>query len=831
MPIRFDPDKKELVVGVRDLAAAIAEMDGVVSDSLGLWRGYLPGRGMLGGNIHRATQEQAGASDSQYLREVYLRGTYPIAGYGVTLQGRLDALFRRDGEWVAQEIKTLAIPPHAFQKLTVDDLTASRHQLRIYLHLLNASGDNITARSGNGGIAFPEQSVVLGELLLVNLYDRHQRALPVVLGKEPIDDLVRNGLESILRDILAEHVRKQELKRLSSKVRFPHKAYRPFQKEMAAGVKQGVEKGRRVLLSAPPGSGKTAAALTPTLRHALNQGYRLIIVTSKTTQQWLLWNSLRTFREHGIPFRAVLLRAKEKLCPQPVIACHESMCSFCREMPAGADGRDMFSRVWEHGMVDADIVTGAAKEYEVCPFELSLAMAYQADVIVGDYNYVFDPSVSLQRFQPEDWPNTILFVDEIHNLYPRGRDIFSPELPRNLISRCRKELIGHRSRADLPASLIRSLGKWLNRLDKEFGELADRGRLEYPGMATHLVELDQDVWRKFLEELESQVVRYLLEIRIRELFPQENPLLDLYWASSRFVDGFSLEDGTYQISLDQSKPQRLKIHCLDPSGPVGHVLRRSKAVVGLSATLQPAEFFMAVLGLEEKDTDILAFPSAFPMDNRLIVVIGSVSTRYRYRQQFAKDIGDIISRIIAKKPGNYLVFFPSYTYLRMVQPFVQAPGFLSVVQESGMTEDRRVQMVELLKGDRPVLMYTVQGGIFSEGIDYLGQSVIGGIVVGPGLPQVSFETELLREYYDRTRSQGFEFAYLYPGMSRVIQSAGRVIRSPEDRGIIVLIGERFTQSPYIDLFPRDWYDRNPLEANVPDWEQAIEEFWTSVDSR
>jgi len=831
MPIRFDPDKKELVVGVRDLAAAIAELEGVASDSGGAWRGYLPGRGMIGGDVHRTTQAEAGASDPQYLREVHLRGTYRIEGYDVTLQGRLDALFRRDEEWVAQEIKTVAMPPHTFQRLSVDDLTGFQYQLWIYLHLLNDSNDNATVRKGKGAIALPEQPVRLGELLLVNLYDRQQKALPVVADKEPIAELVRGGLESILRDLLAEHARKQELKRLSRKIRFPHRAYRPFQKEMVAGVKQGVEGGRRVLLSAPPGSGKTAAALTPTLRHSLDDGHRLFVVTSKTTQQWLIWKSLRSFREHGIPFRAVLLRAKEKLCPEPVMLCHESVCKYCRDLPAGADARDMFSRIWDYGMVDADVVTGVAREYEVCPFDLSVALAYQADVIVGDYNYVFDPSVWLQRFQPEDWSNTILFVDEIHNLYPRGRDIFSPELPRNLISRCRKELIGHRSRADLPVSMVRSLGKWLNRLDKEFADLAERGRLEYPGMAAHLVELDRDLWRELLADLESQIVRYLLEIRIRELFPQENPLLELYWTLSRLVDGLSLEEGTYQIALDQSKPQRLKVHCLDPSGPIGLVLKRSKAVVGLSATLQPVEFFMTVLGLDEKDTDVLSFPSAFPAENRLIVVIGSVSTRYRYRQRFAKDIGDIISRIIAKKAGNYLVFFPSYSYLRMVEPYVQAPGFRSVIQESGMTEDRRVQMVELLQGDQPVLMYTVQGGIFSEGMDYPGRSVIGGIVIGPGLPQVSFETELLREYYDRTRSQGFEFAYLYPGMSRVIQSAGRVIRSPEDRGIIVLVGERFTQSPYIDLFPRDWYDRNPLEITIADWEHAIQEFWTGEDNQ
>jgi DNA excision repair protein ERCC-2 len=827
MPVRFDPNKKELVVGVRDLAAAIAELEGVSSDSLASGGGYLPGRGSIGGQIHRITQEEAGATDPQYHREVFLKGNYRIDDYTVSLQGRLDALYRRDDVWIAQEIKTVAVPPHIFERLSIDSLTGFRNQLLIYLHLLHSRNGSTLIDKGNDDLAQSRELIAVGELLLVNLYDRKHKALPVIASDLSVSDLVHEGLGWILRGVLEEHARKQNLKRLSRKVRFPHRAYRPFQKEMVGRVRDGIEAGRRVLLSAPTGSGKTAAALTPTLRHALKNGHRLFIVTSKTTQQWLIWKSLQLFRDHGVPFRAVLLRAKEKLCPEPVMICHESVCKYCRDLPIGSDARDMYSRIWEYGMVDADVVTAIALEYEVCPFELSLALAYQADVIVGDYNYVFDPAVSLQRLQPEDWSNTILLVDEIHNLYQRGRDIFSPELPRSLITRCRKELVGHRSRSDIPTSLIRGLGKWLNRLDKQFRELAERGQLEYPGMSSHLVELDKAWWQELADDLESLIVRYLLEIRIRELFPQENPLLELYWALSRFVGGFSLEDDTYRIALDNTLAQRLKIYCLDPSGPIGALLNRSRAVVGLSATLQPVEFFMTVLGLDEMETDVLSFPSAFPPENRLMLVIGSVSTRYRFRQQFATEIGDIISRIVAGKPGNYLVFFPSYSYLRMVEPHVKSPGFRRVIQEPGLTEEQRVLIMRVLTQDQPVLMFSVQGGIFSEGMDYPGKSLIGGIVIGPGLPQVSFETELLREYYDRTRSQGFEFAYLYPGMSRVIQSAGRVIRSPEDRGIIILVGERFTKPQYTDLFPSDWYDRHPEELNISDWEKAIDDFWAT----
>ena len=825
MPVRFDPEKKELVVGVGDLVAAIVDMEGSTSESLGSWRGYVPGRGRLGGDIHRSTQREAGAADPDYLREVFLRGLFKISGYEIVLQGRLDALFRRNGEWVAQEIKTVAMPSQAFQRLSGDDLKGFEYQLLTYLYLMDQSGDDITVRKGKSTVTGLDGQVQRGELLLVNLYDQGRREFPVSFGEAETAEFVQAGLECILRNVLEEYERKQELKLLSKNIRFPHRKYRPFQKEMAGGVRKGLSGGRRILLTAPTGSGKTAAALTPTLRHVMKNGFRLFIVTSKTTQQWLMWTSLKVFRKQGVPFRGVLLRAKEKLCPEPVMICHESVCKYTRELPTGEAARDMFSRLWNHGMLDPDLISEMAMEYEVCPFELSLALAYQADVIVGDYNYVFDPSVMLQRFLPEDWANTVLMVDEIHNLYPRGREIYSPELPRHLIQRSRKELVGNRSQSGIPAALARNIGKWLGKLDKQFKDLAERGRLEYPDMAVHSVELDVEIWEKLLGDLESLVVRYLLEIRIRELFPQENPLVELYWSLSKFVSGFGLEEGTYQIVLEQSRPQRLKIHCLDPSGPIGYHLNRTKAMVGLSATLQPVEFFMTVLGLAEDDTDVLAFPSAFPPENRLVAVVGNVSTRYRYRSQFLKDIGDIISRIIDKKRGNYLVFFPSYGYLRAVESFVMSPGYFRVFQEPGLSEEQRIQMVDFLKGDRPVLMFAVQGGIFSEGMDYPGQSVIGGIVVGPGLPQVSYETELLREYYDRTRSQGFEFAYLYPGMSRVIQSAGRVIRSPKDRGIIVLVGERFTKPPYNEMFPEEWcYGDSGLE--ITDWEQAIEEFWS-----
>lgn len=825
MPIRLDPDKKELTVGVRDLMYAMSESDGLRSDQLWIGQGYLPGRGSMGGNVHRLIQSKGGIENSDYFSEVMLRGVFPIADYQVILQGRLDALFRRDGEWVAQEIKSVAMSPGVFGKLDVDDLVSFQRQLQIYMYLLNGKHGAVVVSSRRKALDLPQGQVQLGELLLINLYNRQQRSFPFGGDLDGVKELIFGGLELLLREELEEYQRKQELKELTDKIRFPHRKYRPFQNEMSQGIQEGISKGNCVLVSAPPGSGKTAAALTPILKFVFSNKYRLICVTSKTTQQWLIWQSLQDFHDQGIPFRGVLIRAKEKLCPQPVMMCHESVCDYAGVFPTGQEARDLFSRLWEHGMLDPETITSIAKEVGVCPFELTLALAYQADVIVGDYNYMFDPSVWLQRFQPEDWSNSVLLVDEIHNLYSRGRDIYSPILPRNLIRQCRKEIREYRSRADIPARLAGSLGKWLGILDKQFQELADRGRLEYPNMVVHPVELDTTWWQDMFQDMESLVVRYIMEIRARELFPQENPLMELYWALSKFVAGFSLEDETYETALVQSHPQCLKIICLDPSGPIGSRLKLPNAAVGLSATLKPIEFFQAVLGLPEDTTSILEFPSPFPPENRLMVVVGSVSTRYRYRERYYREIGDIITKIVARKSGNYLLFFPSFGFLKAVESFVDAPEYLRVMQTPGLDEDQRVKMIDILRHDSPVLFFTVMGGIFSEGVDYAGYSVIGGIIIGPGLPQVSYETEKLREYYHRTRSQGFEFAYLYPGMSRVIQSAGRVIRRSEDRGIVVLIGERFTQQPYRDLFPEDWCDKDPRELCDPEWEKAIEEFW------
>lgn len=830
MPVRLDPENKELTVGVRDLVYAISESDGMRSDPLKAGQGYLPGRGAMGGDVHRSIQAKGGAGDSEYLSEVMLRGVFPIEDYQVVLQGRLDVLFRRDGDWVAQEIKTIAVSPGVFGRLDVKDMAGFQRQLQVYLFLLDGNHGSVVVTSRRKAVTLPQEPVRHGELLLINLYDWQQRIFNFDGDLAGVRGQILGGLEILLKAELEEYLRKQELRKLSRKIRFPHRKYRPFQKEMSQGVRDGLSKGHRVLVSAPPGSGKTAAALTPILKFIFSNKLRLLCVTSKTTQQWLIWRSLQDFRNQGVPFRGVLIRAKEKLCPQPVTVCHESVCDYAGVFPVGQEARDLFSRLWEHGMLDPEIITSIALEEGVCPFELTLALAYQADVIVGDYNYMFDPAVSFQRFQPEDWSNSVLLVDEIHNLYHRGRDIFSPELPRNLIQQCRKELREQRSRSDIPAGLAGNLGKWLGKLDKRFRELADRGRLEYPNMRVHPVELDVEWWQGILQDLESLVVRYLMEIRARELFPRDNPLVELYWALSKFVDGFSLDEDTYEIALEQSRPQRLKIICLDPSGPIGSRLQLPKAAVGLSATLKPIEFFQAVLGLPEDSTSVLDFPSPFPPENRLVVIVGSVSTRYRYRERFYGEIGDIISRVVAKKSGNYLLFFPSYGFLRAVEPFLNTPGYLRVVQKPGLDEDQRAEMVDMLHGDQPVLMLTVMGGIFSEGVDYAGYSVIGGIIVGPGLPQVSYETEKLREYYHRTRSQGFEFAYLYPGMSRVIQSAGRVIRGSKDRGIIVLIGERFTQHPYVDLFPEDWYDKDPRELCNPDWERAIKDFWDRWDS-
>ena len=623
---------------------------------------------------------------------------------------------------------------------------------------------------------------------------------------------------------------------------------------MIEAVGAALEQRSNLLVSAPTGIGKTVAALYASLRFAARHGLSVFFLTSKTTQQKIVADTLRLWnlepgsepgRAPELPvFSSLILRAKEKICANDVVFCHESRCRYARGFFQKLEESNVRSALLTEGLITPEKVYAAAVERELCPFELSLEMLKRVDVTVCDYNYIYDPA-AFDRMEDIDRSRTILIVDEAHNLYSRAREYFSPELALSQMQALRESLrpqLGFSNEEvaqpvfawEVPSALdsprpsqsfLSRLDDFLERIEGLFSDLLE----SYPeahesGHA--VVSLDREFFVELRSELDDLMKRYLIFQRQSGHIQDEDRLLQCFYGISDFCQVVAMEGEEFIHTLStEGGSTRLKIVCVDPARQLRKVNERYRSVIAMSATLSPIEFYRDVLGFD-RDTELLALPSPFPRENRRILVVPEVSTAYQQRAKHFPRIARIIEEIVSIRPGNYFAFFPSFDFLKEVARLVKLKDSELMVQDRIMPDHHRSALLEKLKepGKRHLVL-AVQGGVFAEGVDYPGELAVGAIIVGPGLPKVSFEQELMRQFYEDAYSKGFEYAYLYPGMNRVVQSAGRIVRSETDRGVIVLLDKRFAYENYSRLLPRDWYESSPDELTAQEFRKALTEFW------
>ena len=801
MTIRFDPTTRTLWLSIGDLVDTTAFPGSVPLTP------RLRTRAAMGREthvVHQAAQQEVLPS---YRAEVTIRQQLLVDDYTVHLQGRIDGLYEDDDTLIVEEIKSLLVPPEHFNAITLGHYTAYEQQLTLYVYLLRQQ------RTGP----------VRGHLVLINLADNAAKVLVV----EPE---VADGTAFIVqqvRRILARYTARADraVRRRSSveALRFPFQTLRPYQEAMMEQVRLAIHDQSCVLLSAPTGIGKTVAALYPALEHALRDGLRIFFVTAKTTQQTLAVETLQQLAQQGVQFTAVHLRAKEKSCLNEIYYCHENVCEFARDYAGKLERANLVEKLLELPVLGPTVCAEVGQHYRVCPFELSLDVAVEADVIIGDYNYVFDPGSYLRRFfQDTPYDDCVLIIDEAHNLYARGRDYYSPVLRqrrvRQLLSYC----------TDEPARLFRDFAAFFTELDDLFPQLYEEAVTRPQLGEQTLVTPPWDLIAALRGRLETLMADYVIYRRRTGPLSGGDPLQDFYYAWQRLCDVLALGGDEFSYIYQHAPDESVfKILCKDASRFLHERLQGFHSVVAMSATLTPFAFYQDVLGFPAERTFTAEFPSPFPAANRKIVVIPEISTTYRERERDAPRTAQIIDTIVAQHHGNYGVFFPSFAYLRLVRSWLHYPAYQLIEQTEAMSDaDRAAVLARLQQHDTaPVLLLAVQGGIFAEGVDYPGDMLIGAIIVGPGLPRVDFEQELIRTYYDDKYTSGFAYAYLYPGMNRVVQSAGRLIRSETDVGIIALLDKRFTYSNYTALFPSHWYTHTPRELVTRNYQQALARFW------
>ncbi|OGN89322.1 MAG: hypothetical protein A2158_01305 [Chloroflexi bacterium RBG_13_46_14] len=591
---------------------------------------------------------------------------------------------------------------------------------------------------------------------------------------------------------------------------FPFPEYRAGQRQMAVDVYTALKQGEQVLIQAPTGIGKTVAAVFPAVK-ALGEGHveKLFYFTARNTGKMAAEDALSRLRRKGLRLKSVTITAKEKACPLPPIYCQPEACDYAQ----GYYDRigEAVKAAFELDELTREKIAELARQHRVCPFEFSLDLSLWADCIICDYNYAFDPRVYLKRFFQDSSGVYAFLIDEAHNLVDRTREMYSAELSRRDINNLRKA-----ARDYLPA-MYRQLGKinrWLGVARKQCGELGEAyAEKSSPESLLPLL-------RKFAEDAQKWLAG-------NEPAPFRKELLDRYFEAYWFLDVAEKYDESYATCFDNSGGDfRIKLFCIDPSGQTKEALKRSHSAVFFSATLTPAEYFKRLFGCVEY-AETRSYSSPFPPENLCLLLMPTISTLYRKRTATVPAVTEMISETVGRKRGNYLLFFPSYHYMRMVyEAFIDRQDDLDILlQTSAMSDDERAVFLAKFSGDnqRTLAGFAVMGGIFGEGIDLVGDRLTGAVIVGVGLPAICLERELIREYFDLSAEAGFEYAYTFPGFTRVLQAAGRVIRTEKDRGVVALIDERFAGLRYQRLFPKEW---RPVQVTSVDrLHEVLQEFW------
>ncbi|HYC87742.1 MAG TPA: ATP-dependent DNA helicase [Thermoanaerobaculia bacterium] len=785
--MRVDHEKREIVCSVGDL------VQGSTYRRIGVERGDGFRRMWIGQDIHTKRAEQRANDDPHYRAEVHVVHRMTVGGWSVTITGRIDGLsIDREARRVSiEEVKSIHFDLELEALYRSEKLQRHLYQLLLYAYFLSGQPEL-------EGFAWAPQ------LVLIDLVSGEAKVIDTEFDRDRVAATLESSIARLIEDLETAAALRVAKRAFADTLTFPFDVIRPGQDEIVSAVARAVYQRDSLLVSAPTGIGKTMAVLYPAVRQSLKLGKKLFFLTSKTLQQDAAVEALRRLNDGS--FRVLRIRAKSKMCAHTEMICHEDFCPFAAQYTSKMEKSGLLSHlVTSMSYFDPEITFAAAREHEVCPFEVSLELIEQADVVVCDYNYIFDPYVGLKAYSQEnDYGDCVLVVDEAHNLVDRGRAYYSPELHEKAFEEIKRHMMSRNC-------WIEGWEELLEILRCHFEELAS---VLEGDVKQSLCEPSRELFVDQRTEWERIVLEYIgwkIDNRIAE---EEDPLIDFYFKLVKFTNLLS-EDGEEFAHIVERTNEgiRLKIFCKDPSKFLGKIFDSAHATVALSATLEPFEFYRRTLGFPDDRTAELSLPSPFPRDNRKIVIVPEVDTTYKRRADHYERIAQNVAQIADSGDGNFLALFPSYAFLREVSERMPPIEKRVMVQRNDMTDYERNAILDILKSRarKGNLILAVSGGMYAEGIDYQGDMLSGVMVVGPALPQVSFEQELLKQYYDEQYGAGFEFAYLIPGMTRVVQSAGRVIRSETDIGVIALLCKRFTQESYTRYFPADWYEESPRE--------------------
>ncbi|MBR5376320.1 MAG: ATP-dependent DNA helicase [Lachnospiraceae bacterium] len=774
-----------------------------------------------GARIHRRIQGRQGGD---YVSEVPLSININCDFYDITVSGRADGIITGTDKITVDEIKGMyadvdrleqPVPVHLAQAMCY-----------AYIHAKKEGLEHISVRMtycslGKDNIRFFEYDFSFDDLSkwFNDLIEEYKR-------------WAEFGIEwAALRD---DSIHAAD---------FPYE-YRAGQKELAGNVYRTIVHGRKLFLEAPTGVGKTLAVLFPSIKAiGEKKAGRVFYLTAKNAGATVANETFSLFRQRGLRFKTVNLMAKEKLCISDCFECNPEKCS-CAKGHYDRINEALFTLLQDGDDYSIDHIRERAQEFNVCPFEMALDLSLFCDGVICDYNYAFDPKARLKRFFGQGLKGDHIFlVDEAHNLVDRGREMFSASLSRRSAAIVKKRLRG----------LSRTLSRHLNELDRTLKKREEETEGEYR-LFSDVADVALSAGR-FAGTYEDVTKDHPID---------DEEVLQFYFDVRAFLDIYEVLNGKYRIYGKNEKGDgfTLRLYNTDPSDNLAQCLDNAVSTVFFSATLLPVRYYMDLLAGREDDYAVYA-RSVFDPSRLGVFISTDVSSKYNRRSQNEYEkITCEIRDIISARKGNYMLFFPSYDFMEKVFTLFErdrGDDVRCLVQDRGMTEDERVLFLEEFdkygnsqssvddkitaesnknasdiekSGDRTdkitLVGFCVLGGVFSEGIDLTRESLIGAVIVGTGLPMVCTEREILRDYFEASGMNGFDYAYRFPGMNKVLQAAGRVIRTEKDTGIAVLMDERFGTGQYRMLFPKEWVDIGRVSNGNA---AQIADFWQKQQDR
>lgn len=754
---------------------AIKELAYFVHQSGSLTNEFFSNYDMLKGQ--KAHDYLQGLYNSKSKSEVYIKSPITYLGEEYLLHGFMDGVLNINDEIIIEEIKSTT---EDLDLITTDYHHEHLAQLKIYGYLYSALND---------------MDIIKLRLTYISVVDYETKSFDFILKSNELEEFTFNALEEYINWLKLLEQSEMDRIRTIENISFPFKDKRPGQRDLMKATFQALSNNEILYTIAPTGIGKTMATLFSALK-TLKKDDKLFYLTAKGSGKNAPLDAVKILASKGLKLKTIDITAKRKICNLNKKNCNPEECPFAK----GYFDRlkkatlDIFSN---HDIYDSEVITEISNKHQICAFEFSLYLSYFCDLVIADYNYVFDPKAHLVRYFEDDTYKPKVLVDEAHNLISRSKEMYSAEISEADIRKIRNKLNG------LKPSIRKDCNNTIEIISKYRDLLAEKAL--YCDSSSNT---DLDVSLRQIINRCDQIFEENKELK------NKDEMLEAYFKVLDFirVSEYYGENHKTLVKLINDEIY-VNYYCLDASSYLLDTINESiHGIVFFSATLYPIEYHTNLL--TKGEGKYLELSSPFDPNNLDIIINNSISTKFKNRNESIDSIIETIESLTETNPGNYIIFFPSYSYLNMVVDNIYNPDYEMIVQEAGFTDKERLEIINKFKTTTNTKVgFFVMGGAFSEGIDFIGDSLSGVIIVGVGLPLVCDENNILKEHFDFTYQKGYEYAYMYPGFTRVIQAVGRVIRSNDDRGVAILIDERFAYTTYLSIMPPHWKNKKIITNN------------------